>query len=56
MLQTIRECFNDDACVGSTDVITSGVVGERDLSVDDYCATGYMGPCKFVLLLLLLLW
>ncbi|CAM9092872.1 unnamed protein product [Scytosiphon promiscuus] len=40
----IRECFNDDACVGSTSAATFGVVSERDLSVDDYCATGYMGP------------
>lgn len=30
---TIIECFNEKACKGGTDV-------------DDYCATGYEGPCK----------
>ncbi|CAM9903526.1 unnamed protein product, partial [Laminaria digitata] len=35
----IRQCFNDDACVGSTEVGS-----ERVTSVDDYCDTGYTGP------------
>ncbi|CBN75058.1 conserved unknown protein [Ectocarpus siliculosus] len=33
----IRECFNDDACIGSE-------VSQRISSPNDYCDTGYMGP------------
>eukprot|EP00752_Nemacystus_decipiens_P011444 g10163.t1 len=35
---TIRECFNDDACVGSVGS------SRRIADPDDYCATGYLGP------------
>lgn len=38
-LQNIRECFNDDACIGSA-------VSQRISSPNDYCDTGYMGPCE----------
>ncbi|CAM9682270.1 unnamed protein product [Pylaiella littoralis] len=37
---TIRECFNDNACVGSS---LSGISFALS-SADDYCARGYMGP------------
>eukprot|EP00903_Cladosiphon_okamuranus_P009051 g8653.t1 len=35
---TIRECFNDDACVGSARS------QHRIAEPDEYCATGYSGP------------
>lgn len=31
--RVVRECFNENACRGGTDV-------------DSYCATGYKGPCE----------
>lgn len=45
--QNIRECFNDDACLGSAGS------PQRIVDPDDYCATGYSGPCESSTLLLL---
>jgi hypothetical protein len=34
---TVYQCWNADACIG----------GRAVQSVQDYCATGYKGPCKY---------
>lgn len=35
---TIHPCFHGDACSGATHINSS----------DDYCASGYVGPCEFL--------
>jgi hypothetical protein len=42
----VRRCWNTDACVGGAPsvIITGADTATR--SRDDYCAVGYVGPCK----------